>query len=451
MQKEGKMGHIKGFDTRITAGWPRIGKLRKGGPKRKKTAANGETYEVFGEDLKWFRFVTERQDVAEAFRAAYGAEPPEFEVYLPYTSVDANFRYGRAYYRAGGLEFECDGENMILWRGDDGKMHAEPKPCPYCSGQVERTRKDPGCQQYGILTVFMPKLLEAGYVGPVEIETHSWNDMRSILASLQQTMDMRGGNPMGLRGILFHVYRVPEKVSTPMAEDNRKKRARREKWLVKIEPAAIWVRAQLQAAYEASLLPDAYDARRFERQALLGAERRAAEVLTPAGYVNMAHMAGDPERELTPEELAREAELRRQDDSFVIEGHSRRPAIPVQITTRGRLWAGEARGGPEEPEDLPADKPDTEVLPEPDPKPEPAAALEPEHDASQVWDKATLRKFDARAHFLFERAKAKFSSREIKFALGCAPEACTMPYEQAVASLEGYLNNQGRPRSQEAA
>lgn len=218
---------IKGLTDKdsLTPRFPRIGKLRKGGEK----GAKG-----FGPDLDHFRFTSERPEAVAAFVAAYGQQPRQINCYLPYASADANFPTWKEEWKAGGLQHRCDGQTCTIWLMPDGKKYSrEPKPCPG------------GCDEVGRLELIIPELLEAGIVGTVSLETHSLNDMMSIMASLTHVEQMRGDNPLGLRGIMFTLRRVPEKISTPGWGDNKGKRQLVEKWLVKIEPAVDWVTAQM--------------------------------------------------------------------------------------------------------------------------------------------------------------------------------------------------------------
>ncbi len=424
----------------INEGFPRLGKLKKG-DKKKTVSKNGRTYETFGDDLEWFRFATEREDVFNAFVNAYGNQPDSFEVLLPFSTPSDNFRYGREYYRAGGLDFECDGENMILWRGDDGMMHTDPKPCPYCSGQIERTKKDPGCVQYGKLSVLLPGLLEAGYVGHVDIETHSWNDIKSILGSLQYTFNhWRADHPLGLRGIVWKVYRIPQKISTPMSFDNRRQRARREKWLVKIEPAAGWVQAQLAAAKEAALLPDPMMARRFERDAMLRLESGAAEIRTTSGqYVNAVHLAADPAGE---------------EDT----GPTERDLIPPSYPRANGLFKTTGNGRKTEPTPEPEDFEEGEYEEAPGAEPEaeapqgsqPLMAGMPEREPevlSWIDNPPAQRKFGAKLQALYRQYKIKELSKD-ELRLACKGRVHDTPdMETALQMVETYLQTVAKPRN----
>jgi len=225
---------IKGLTDRdsLTPRFPRIGKLRKGGEK---------TTKGFGPDLDHFRFTSDRPDAMAAFVAAYGESPRQINCYLPYATADENFPTWKEAWKAGGLQHRCDGQTCTIWLGADGKYHREPKPCPG------------GCDEIGRLEIIIPEMLEAGFVGTVAMETHSLNDMMSIMAALVNVSEMRGDNPLGLRGIMFTLRRVPEKISTPGWGENKGQRQRVEKWLVKIEPAVDWVTAQMALQREGAM------------------------------------------------------------------------------------------------------------------------------------------------------------------------------------------------------
>ena len=227
---------IRGITDSVQPGLPRIGKLRKGGEAPRNAA--GQVVKM-GADLDHFRFTSERPEVQAAFEDAYGATPALVHIYLPYADIERNFGCWKERWAAGGLVHRCDGETMQIWLGPEGLYHKSPKPC------------DGDCDEVGRLSVIVPELVQAGYVGYVTLETHGINDLLSIQASLLAAAESRAGNDLGLRGIQWNLRRVKEKISTPMGNG---KRVRREKWLVKLEPAADWVQLQLQAAHNATMM-----------------------------------------------------------------------------------------------------------------------------------------------------------------------------------------------------
>lgn len=213
------------------ASFPCIGKLRKGGAKQTREK-NGKKYEVYGEDLTYFRFDTDDERAAKMFHAAYGAEPAEINVYLPHQSAEMNFSSWQEAYLAGGLQHRCDGETCVLWLAPDGKTyHTDPKPCPG------------GCKEVGRLMVIIPELQRFAFV---TVETHSINDIMTLTENLQAVEYLRGD----LRGIPFVLKRRPKEISTPTGDG---KRARREKWLLSIEVDPAWAALQLDSMRQAAL------------------------------------------------------------------------------------------------------------------------------------------------------------------------------------------------------
>ena len=231
---------IKGLTDNVLPAFPRLGKLRKGGAK----PATGFGY---GKDLEYFRFTSERDEVLRVFTQAYGEQPALLNVYLPYAGLEDNWQAWLEEWSAGGLVHRCDGETMTIWRTATGYSQ-KPEPCPWRT--KERTTKNPGCKPVGRLTVVIPELIRAGFVGYVTLETHSKHDLLSIQATLLAVIEARSGVAAGLRGIPFVLRRVPETISTPDADG---KRVSREKWLIKLEPAADWVSLQLETAQRAAL------------------------------------------------------------------------------------------------------------------------------------------------------------------------------------------------------
>lgn len=220
---------IKGLTDIARPAFPRVGKLRKGGEK----GINRP-----GPDLKYWRFTSPNPAIEEAFAEAYGPEPHELDVLLPYAAIADNFSTWKEHWLAGGLQHRCDGETCTVWLTPQGTYSRAPEICPG------------GCKEIGRLEVILPSLLRAGFVGYVTMETGSLNDIIAIQSALLATKETRGHEDM--RGILFVLRRVEETISTPGTGG---KRVRRKKWLVKLEPAARWVRAQLEAAQHRAMLP----------------------------------------------------------------------------------------------------------------------------------------------------------------------------------------------------
>jgi len=209
--------------------FPSLGKLRKGGPKGEKRP---------GEELDHWRFTSDNPAIVQAFHNYYGPEPREIDVLLPYALIEDNFSSWKEHWVAGGLQHRCDGETCTIWLTDEGKYSDKPVPCP---GQ---------CKEVGRLALILPPLIRAGFVGYVTLETHSINDIIAIQSALLATKEHRGHEDM--RGILFVLRRVEEAISTPGANGRR---VRRKKWMVRLEPAAEWVRGQIAMVRQKAMLP----------------------------------------------------------------------------------------------------------------------------------------------------------------------------------------------------
>lgn len=204
-----------------------IGQIRKGGPKTDPKKP--------GPDLQHFRFESNNTDLVAAFKALYGDQPKAISVILPYETVDEVFEAWREEYTAAGLKHRCDGETCVLWLQNNNTYSTEPIPCP------TRGQRD-GCKAVGRLKVIIPDL---GHWGVITVHTTSKHDIINIqrnLLALQQGVGR-------LTGIRLWLRRVPVKITTPTAEG----RARREKWLIQIEPAKEWVAAYLATSEQRAL------------------------------------------------------------------------------------------------------------------------------------------------------------------------------------------------------
>lgn len=219
---------IRGLTDSVRPAFPELGQLRKGAAK----SGNRP-----GADLQYFRFTSSRPEVQAAFEAALGKEPRRVECLLPYRTVEECFDPWREAWSAGSLVHRCDGEHVVRERVAGGYVDYPPGQGPACPG---------GCKPMGRLRLILPDLLQAGYVGHVTLLTTSINDIAGLLASLHDLWESRAHHPLGLKGVLMVLWREPVMISTPASEGNGK-RVRREKWLVRLAPAAEWVQRQLAA------------------------------------------------------------------------------------------------------------------------------------------------------------------------------------------------------------
>lgn len=220
---------IKGL-TDGQAQFPQIGTLRKGGKKQK----NKEGKEIQGKDLTHFRFDSKDYKANLDFLNAYGEEPTEVNIFLPYNTVEENFFTCKEEYDAGGLKHRCDGEIVSVLRIGKNYQRHFAAPCA-CPGK---------CKEVGRLKAIIPELKRFAYVVS---ETHSKNDIANLHQQLTAA-EMTFGR---LTGIPFVLRRVPETISTPYGQGD--KRTRVEKWMLSIEVAPDWSELQLATMRSSAL------------------------------------------------------------------------------------------------------------------------------------------------------------------------------------------------------
>ncbi len=218
------------------ARYPRLGKLRKGGPKTTKTRADGKEYEVVGRDLgELLRFTSEDPDLEREWLGVFGAlEVEELTVLLPYATVGECWQAWREEYGASALKVRCDGRNHVLWLDPTtGDYSDAPKPCPGASCQAKETGR------LDLLVLGFPRL------GTVTIETHSLNDIANLDGCLR-LLAMQSGD---LTQIPLRLCRVKKNISKPVVKDGKRtgQRVRSPEWLLHIEPSPAWVRQRLEA------------------------------------------------------------------------------------------------------------------------------------------------------------------------------------------------------------
>lgn len=250
---------IQGY-TDKGAALPKILDIRKGA---KKTEANKP-----GADLDYFRAVGDTETM-RAFAELFGGKPQAIEFMSPYNTMAETFEAWKEEYAAGGLKHRCDGVKTVRRQLKDGSYTDDPIDCPG------------GCKQVGRLNIVIPGLKRLGIV---TVHTTSIWDIISISQQLFMIESLRGS----LRGIPLILRRVKRSISTPSGSDG--KRARRDKWLLSIEPSPKWVEKQLEAMERAALpsadsplmltagvsVPDADDDENDEGEALCSPETAAA-------------------------------------------------------------------------------------------------------------------------------------------------------------------------------
>ncbi len=239
---------IKNLTDSVVPSFGIIGKLRKGDEKSENKP---------GKELDYWRFTSDRPEIVTAFTNAFGEKPRNIKVFVPFATPDEAFPTWCEVWGATGLSHRCDGETAFIWL-EDGKYKRGSKPCP--GGHKDN---DPLNDAVGRLSIIIPELVQAGYVGYVTMVTHGKHDILAISKSLQAVYESRLGNPLGLRGVSFDLRRVQEEVSTPGFGSQKGNRSKTKKWNVKLEPSADWVRLQLEMAHNETMqkqLPDAIEA-----------------------------------------------------------------------------------------------------------------------------------------------------------------------------------------------
>ena len=209
-----------------------IGQLRKGAPKPKDKQQPGK-------DLTYFRATFEdgEDKAAAMFRQAYGTEPREVNIRLPFNTVDENFDAWRETYVKGGLIHRCDGEytqyevdpqtgSILVMNGLD--VDGQPVKCDGTD-----------CKPTGRLKVIIPDLRRLAFMAV--LTTSVWD----ILNISRQLEAIRHVNDGKLQNVPLILKRRPREISTPSGTGG--KRARREMWLLNIEADPDWVATQILA------------------------------------------------------------------------------------------------------------------------------------------------------------------------------------------------------------
>jgi hypothetical protein len=247
--------------------------LRKGAEKRSDSP---------GPDLSYFRPVAEEGfkhlGVVDAFRDTYGSEPRTVKAILPGAKADDVWSW--RYEEWGGnnlLKHACDGDYVVQYydRGRRKHVHigdemigpdGEAKtfeygdmPCPYHSGQRQRTRKRPGCRPSGHLQLFLPDLVEelqargVSTVGVVTLKTTSIYDCLHITEFLKAVEQQQRAAGKTLLGFELVVRRV-EKEITCSWDGGRK---RDTKWMIQLAESSDFALQRLMQAREAQLMAEA--------------------------------------------------------------------------------------------------------------------------------------------------------------------------------------------------
>ena len=161
------------------AAWPRIGILRKGDVKKDERRP--------GADLdQELRFVGSDESVLADWVDVFKSDRVlELTVRLPYPTVDRCWHAWREHWVKGGLVCRCDGEEHVIWRGEDGEMHGpaagEDVPAKECPGAKCSAKP------VGRLEVVVPDLARMGVVTVVTTSIHDIQNIDGCLRALQMS------------------------------------------------------------------------------------------------------------------------------------------------------------------------------------------------------------------------------------------------------------------------
>lgn len=179
---------------------PLIGRLNKG---EEQETINGRTQ--FGKNLEGlFRFTPVPKDDAELlarFHEKYGGAikfksvkgvkeqyqewPRTLHILLLHDTPEEAFPHGYYEWHQGHFDHICDGETISKkYDPRIRRMRLTEEPCPYFTGEKQRTDKNKGCTPLGTLSLLLPHLRRRGYV---EFKTKSWYDCVNIGKTLIDT------------------------------------------------------------------------------------------------------------------------------------------------------------------------------------------------------------------------------------------------------------------------
>lgn len=216
---------IKGITDRSDHNLTIIGHLRKG------AEADGG----MGKDLgRYMRFQSPTPGVEDAFAVAFGGlQVAEIPCRLVGRTPDQVLEAWNEGYGKGGIMRRCDGQTCTLARRDDGSLDKTPTPChaPQCfKDQRGRWQR---CDATGRLSVLIPELLRAGYMGRVIAHTTSVNDLRRLTERLNDAAVVASAVGQDLGGVPVLLFRVEREISTPTGDGGAA--VKRKKWLLDLE------------------------------------------------------------------------------------------------------------------------------------------------------------------------------------------------------------------------
>lgn len=216
-------------------------------------------------DLDHFRFVGRgpyKDELEQIWFENYGDEPRSLDFYLPYSAVEENWSTWREQWgKKLGLMHRCDGEFMVQWIDPETKKYhmdydlVQRKPCPYCSGERDRTRKDPGCSLSGKLLMILEPFWQAGHTGYVILFSSSVHDLGKMTGELLdiETRALKAGRVGVMAGVGCTVSRVLEEVGTSYSYKGNSVKTKSKKWMLHVSASVDWSLQQLESQRQLAL------------------------------------------------------------------------------------------------------------------------------------------------------------------------------------------------------
>lgn len=260
-------------DFTLSRALPLLGRIYKGGAKRTRTGQGGKSYEIFGEDLTYFRveFSPEYQHLQAAWNKIYGAEPDCFTITFMGDTVDEVFPTWYEQHAASTLLHRCDGVTQVRWwdaqaRDGMGSYSDQPRACQNTGDAGGSSGSGCKCAKVGNLNFILPDLFEAtSQLGFFRLTTHSTHDLIALYNALKLIEKTMGR----LTGVPFILGRQTQKVSAPDGKGGRRN----------LEKSLLYIRVEDT----------------FARNVLQPMLRGAAAPALPAGTPTSAPAANTPE------------------------------------------------------------------------------------------------------------------------------------------------------------
>lgn len=236
---------------------PRLGILRLG--VKKVSERSGKEYPAESPHF----VLADAPEVAQA----YGDEPKELMVYMPFPSVDENFPAYHELWQTGGCACRGDGRTIqkhvkkgvgrvvqdglvrIAHQEDDGRMY-QPGQAVACPGLQHTYSRCGDCRPRAVLFVMVrdpqrPMQLINDRLGYYQVSTSSLINVQTITGQLQFALGLARGMGRNLQGIPMYLRRVEKEAS--YFDEKEKVQKSVTKYFLELEFDARWVQVANEA------------------------------------------------------------------------------------------------------------------------------------------------------------------------------------------------------------